>query len=163
MAFTLNDLWRPYAAVGDLRAARACLEESRPLWRELGNLPMLCENLSSTSALLALAGESDEALALCDEAYRIAGEIGNQWGQSYSLLNAYHVDVDRGNVGRALDRMRECIELSELAGFVIPQAITRAEMGAAVREPRARSSGGWRWRTRGSRSLGSGTRWPSRS
>ena len=39
MAFTLNDLWRPYAAVTDLKAARACLEESRPLWRELENLP----------------------------------------------------------------------------------------------------------------------------
>ena len=130
IAFTLNDLWRPYAAVSDLRASRACLDEARPLWREMGNLPMLCENLSGTSALLGLTGENDEALALCDEAYAIAGEIGNPWGQSYSLLNAYHIDVDRGNLGRALDRMRECIRLSEPAGFVIPQAITRAEMGA---------------------------------
>jgi class 3 adenylate cyclase/tetratricopeptide (TPR) repeat protein len=130
IAFTLNDLWRPYAAIGDLRASRACLEESRPMWREMGNLPMLCENLSGTSALLGLAGECDEALALCDEAYAIAAEIGNPWGQSYSLLNAYHIDVDRGNLGRAMDRMRECIQLSELAGFVIPQAVTRAELGA---------------------------------
>jgi ATP/maltotriose-dependent transcriptional regulator MalT len=96
----------------------------------MGNLPMLCENLSSTSALLGLRGETDEALALADEAYAISAEIGNPWGQSYSLLNAYHVDVDRGNLGRAMDRMRECIRLSELAGFVIPQSITRAELGA---------------------------------
>ena len=147
IAFTLNDLWRPYAAIGDLRAARACLEEARPLWREMGNLPMLCENLSSTSALLGLAGEYDEALALCDEAYAIAGEIGNPWGQSYSLLNAYHIDVDRGNVGRAMDRMRECIQLSELAGFVLPQAITRAELGAlyaSLGRSRARHGAGGR-------------------
>lgn len=130
IALTLNDLWRPYAASGDLRASRACLEEARPLWRELGDLPMLCENLSGTSALLGLAGENDEALALSDEAYAIAAEIGNPWGQSYSLLNAYHIDVDRGTLGRAMDRMRECIQLSELAGFVIPQAVTRAELGA---------------------------------
>jgi class 3 adenylate cyclase/tetratricopeptide (TPR) repeat protein len=130
IAFTLNDLWRPYAAIGDLRASRACLEESRPMWREMGNLPMLCENLSGTSALLGLTGESDEALALCDEAYAIAGEIGNPWGQSYSLLNAYRIDIDRGNLGRGMDRMRECIQLSELAGFVVPQAITRADLGA---------------------------------
>ncbi|HJS26358.1 MAG TPA: hypothetical protein VJ913_04450, partial [Actinomycetota bacterium] len=130
MAFTLNDLWRPYAAVGDLPAARACLEEARPLWREMGNLPMLCENLSSTGALLGLAGECDEALALCDEAYANAGEIGNPWGQSYSLLNAYHIDVERGNLGRAFDKMRECIRLSELSGFVPPQAITRGDLGA---------------------------------
>ena len=131
MAFTLNDLWRPYAAVADLEAARACLEESRPLWRELENLPMYCENLSSTAALLALWGQNDEALALCDESYRISGEIGNHWGQSYCLLNAYHVDLSQGNIGRALDKMQACIEHAELAGFVIPQAISRAEMGAA--------------------------------
>ena len=131
IAFTLNDLWRPYAAVADLKAARACLEESRPLWRELDNLPMYCENLSSTAALLALAGQNEEALALCDESYGISGEIGNHWGQSYCLLNAYHVDLSQGNVGRAMDKMRECIEHAELAGFVIPQAMSRAEMGAA--------------------------------
>jgi class 3 adenylate cyclase/tetratricopeptide (TPR) repeat protein len=130
IAFTLNDLWRPYAAVGDLRASRACLEESRPLWREMGNLPMLCENLSSTSALLGLEGDNEGALALCDEAYAIAGEIGNLWGQSYSLLNAYHIDIPQGNLGRAMKKMREGIQLSEVAGFVIPQAVTRAELGA---------------------------------
>ena len=131
IAFTLNDLWRPYAAVENLEAARACLDESRPLWRELGNTPMLAENLTSTGALLELAGENEEARARCDEAYRIAGEIGNHWGQSYSLLNGYHLDLSQGNLGRAFAKMRECIELSELAGFVIPQAITRGDMGAA--------------------------------
>jgi class 3 adenylate cyclase/tetratricopeptide (TPR) repeat protein len=131
IAFTLTDLWRPYAAIADLKTARACLEESRPLWRELENLPMYCENLTSTAALLALAGKNEEALMLCDESYRISGDIGNHWGQSYCLLNAYHVDLSQGNFGRAMDRMRGCIEHAELAGFVIPQAVTRAEMGAA--------------------------------
>ncbi len=131
MAFTLNDLWRPYAAVADLAAARACLEESRPLWRELENLPMYCENLSSTAALLALEGKNEESLKLCDESYRISEEIGNHWGQSYCLLNAYHIDLSQGNIGRAFDKMHACIEHAELAGFVIPQAISRAQMGAA--------------------------------
>ena len=106
MAFTLNDLWRPYSALGDLKAARAGLEEARPLWQELENLPMYCENLSSTSALLALAGDNAEALALSDESRRIAAEIGNPWGQSYSLLNSYHIDASQGNIGRTLAKMR---------------------------------------------------------
>jgi ATP/maltotriose-dependent transcriptional regulator MalT len=96
----------------------------------MGDLPMLCENLSGTSAVLGLTGDHDEALALCDEAYATAAEIGNPWGQSYSLLNAYHIDIERGDLGRAIGKMHECIELSELAGFVIPQAVTRAELGA---------------------------------
>jgi class 3 adenylate cyclase/tetratricopeptide (TPR) repeat protein len=132
LAFTLNDLWRPYAAAGDLTSARAVLEEARPLWQELENLPMYCENLSSTAALHALAGENAEALALSDESHRIAGEIGNRWGQSYSLLNSYHVDASQGNLGRALAKMRECIECADASGFMIPLAATRADMGALL-------------------------------
>jgi class 3 adenylate cyclase/tetratricopeptide (TPR) repeat protein len=129
IAFTLNDLWRPYAAVGNVSAARACLEEARPIWREMGNMPMLCENLIGTAALLSLGGEPEEALALYDEAYAISGEIGNPWGQAHSLFNAYLVDVEQGNVGRAMARMRECIQRSEEAGFLIPQSAARADLG----------------------------------
>jgi len=130
IAFTLNDLWRPYSASGDLNAARACLEESRPLWQELENLPMYCENLSSTGALLALTGDNGGSLALTSESYRITGEIGNLWGRSYSLLNSYHVHASMGNYGRAFAEMRECIECADASGFMIPLAATRADMGA---------------------------------
>src|SRR4051812_15210905 len=129
-AYTLNALGPPYAAAGALPAARASLEEARPLWQEIENVPMYCENLSSTSALLALAGANAEALALSDESHRIAGDIGNRWGQSYSLLNSYHVVASQGDYGRALARMRECIECAEASGFMIPLAATRADMGA---------------------------------
>ncbi len=130
IAFTLNDLWRPYAAVGDLPAAQACLEEARPLWRELGNLPMLSENLASSSSLRRLGGENQESLALSQEAFAIAEEIGNLWGQAYSLMNPYGVYLERGEVGKAIATMEECIALSERAGFVAPQATTRADLGA---------------------------------
>ena len=53
----LNDLWRPYAAIGDLATARGSLEEATPIWRELGNLPMLSENLASLGTLRWLAGD----------------------------------------------------------------------------------------------------------
>jgi len=132
IAFTLTDLWRPYSAAGDLKAARASLEEARPLWQELENLPMYCENLSSTGALLALAGDNAQALALNDESHRIAGEIGNPWGQAYSLLNSYHIDASQGNYGRAMTKMRECIECAEASGFMIPLAATPADMGVLI-------------------------------
>ena len=129
IAFTLNDLWRPYASVGDVAAARASLEEARPIWREMGNLPMLCENLIGTAALRALSGQPEEALALYEEAFSISEEIGNPWGQAHSLFNAYLVDVEQGNLGRALTRMRACIQYSEEAGFLIPQSATRGDLG----------------------------------
>ncbi|HEY2965156.1 MAG TPA: adenylate/guanylate cyclase domain-containing protein, partial [Actinomycetota bacterium] len=128
MAFTLNDLWRPYVAIGGLGASRASLEEARGLWRELRNLPMLSENLASSAAVARLAGNDQHALALAEEAHAIAQDIGNLWGQAYSLMNIYGICVDRGELGRAIAMMRECIAIAEPAGFIPPQATTRAEL-----------------------------------
>jgi tetratricopeptide (TPR) repeat protein len=130
MAFTLNDLWRPYAAVGDLASSLASLEEATPIWRELGNRPMLSENLASIASLRRMAGEEDEALALSLEGYRISEEIGNQWGQSYALMNTFGVYLDRGEIGKAMAAMEESISLSERVGFIPPQATTRSELAS---------------------------------
>ncbi len=131
MAFTLNDLWRPYIAIGGLGASRANLEEARALWRELGNLPMLSENLASSASVARLAGYDRDALALAEEAHRIAQDIGNLWGQAYSLMNVYGIYLDRGELGRAMATMRECIAIAEPAGFIPPQVTTRAELAFA--------------------------------
>jgi class 3 adenylate cyclase/tetratricopeptide (TPR) repeat protein len=130
LAFTLNDLWRPYMAMGDLSAARGVLEESRPIWRELNNLPMMSENLSSASSLSRLAGNDQDALALAEEARALAAEIGNLWGEAYALMNVFLVHLDRGEMGAAVATMRESIDLSERAGFVAPQATTRATLAS---------------------------------
>jgi class 3 adenylate cyclase/tetratricopeptide (TPR) repeat protein len=130
MAFTLNDLWRPYVAIGGLGASRASLEEARTLWRELGNLPMLSENLASSASVSRLAGNDRDALALAEEAHGIARDIGNLWGQAYSLMNIYGIYLDRGELGRAMATMRECIAIAEPAGFIPPQATTRADLAS---------------------------------
>ncbi len=130
MAFTLNDLWRPNVAIGGLGASRASLEEARTLWRELGNLPMLSENLASSASVARLVGNDRDALALAEEAHGIAKDIGNLWGQAYSLMNIYGIYLDRGELGRAMETMRECIAIAEPAGFIPPQATTRADLAS---------------------------------
>ncbi len=130
MAFTLNDLWRPYAAVGDLASSLASLQEATPIWRELGNRPMLSENLASIASLRRIEGDDAEALALAMEGYRISEEIGNQWGQAYGLMNAYPIFWDRGEVGEAISAMQDCVGLAERSGFVPPQATTRADLAS---------------------------------
>jgi tetratricopeptide (TPR) repeat protein len=128
VAFTLTDLWRPYFAHGDVRSARASLDEARPMWRELDNLPMLTENLGSTVALARVAGNDDEAVALAEEAREVAQRTGNGWGESHALMSVYQVHIDRGDVRTAIAAMRDCIEIAERAGFVPPLAITRADL-----------------------------------
>jgi tetratricopeptide (TPR) repeat protein len=132
MAFTLNDLWRPYASVGDLGAARQSLEEATPIWRELGNLPMLSENLASLGTLRWLGGDVAGAFELSQESLRISEEIGNLWGQAYGLMNTAATDRDRGEIGRAIATMRDCIAIAERGGFIPPQATVRADLASIL-------------------------------
>jgi tetratricopeptide (TPR) repeat protein len=128
VAFTLTDLWRPYTATGDLAAAAESLHEARTIWRDLDNLPMLSENLASSSSLRRFAGNDEEALALAGQARALAAQIGNLWGEAYALMNIFGVHLDRGEMGTAIASMRESIDLSERAGFLAPPATTRATL-----------------------------------
>jgi class 3 adenylate cyclase/tetratricopeptide (TPR) repeat protein len=128
IAFTLNDLWRPYAITGDLAAAEACLDEARPLWREFGNTPMLSENLVSSARLYQLLGRDDASLALAEEALRLAEESGNLWNQSYARMQVSSIKLDRADLGPAIGEMHRTIDLAERAGFLAPQATTRAKL-----------------------------------
>jgi class 3 adenylate cyclase/tetratricopeptide (TPR) repeat protein len=129
MAFTMTDLWRPYASAGDLAAARRTLEEARPIWRELENLPMLTENLAGTAQLSYLTGDDDRALSLALEGHSVAESTGNLWGQAYASMAVFEVYADRGDLGRSIDLMREAIDAGERVGFLAPSVTTRATLG----------------------------------
>ena len=129
MAQALNDLGSfSYLYTGHLDKAKASLSEASDLWRELDNLPMLADSLSSSAVAHMYAGEYDQALALSEEAFQISQSIGNLWGQSYGQWKVGFVLWDRGELSRAVSVMEECIRLGELAGFVPPQTHTRAEL-----------------------------------
>jgi class 3 adenylate cyclase/tetratricopeptide (TPR) repeat protein len=128
LALALTDLWRPYVGNGDLRAARATLEEARPILRELENLPILTENLAGAATLSRLAGDDDDAIALAEEAREISVRSGNGWGEAYALMCEYEIHRDRGEIGTAIAMMRHCLEIAEDAGFVPALAIARADL-----------------------------------
>ena len=128
IALTMTDLWRPYVWVGDLAAARRTLEDARPIWRELDNLPMLTENLASSANVRRFTGDDDQALALAIEARSVAESIGNLWGIAFACMASAEVYLDRGDVGGAIDLMRDAIEMGERVGFLAPLATTRAAL-----------------------------------
>jgi len=128
VAFALTDIWRPYTAIGDLAAARESLDEARTIWREFGNLPMLCETLASSATLSRLTGNDEEALALGREGRSVAESIGNLWGQAHASMSFFEVYLDRGEVGTAIDLMDEAIDMGERAGFLAPLVRTRSTL-----------------------------------
>jgi len=128
VAFALTDIWRPYAATGDLAAARTSLDEAGSTWRAIGNLPMLCETLASSATLSRLMGNDEEALALGREGRSVAESIGNLWGQAHATMSFFEVHLDRGEVGTAIDLMDEAIDMGERAGFLAPLVRTRSTL-----------------------------------
>ncbi len=130
-AYAANDLAGVYAANGEFIQSAALFETAKELWRELGNLPMLADNLSSAANYLIFAGELDAVFRLSEEAYEIAGQTGNLWGQSYSLFTVGMAHVERGDFALGMDKMRECMVLGERAGFLAPNLDTQLDLARA--------------------------------
>jgi tetratricopeptide (TPR) repeat protein len=130
MAFILNDVALCYRLGGRLDQARESWREAGTLWRALNNLPMLADSLAGSAELAVWAGDYNLALTLSEEAFEISQSIANLWGQSHSKLAIGYIYWDRGQPDQAIAVMQECLRLGELANYVTPQAITRADLAA---------------------------------
>ena len=129
MALTLTDLASQcYYLIGRLDQAKAALHEARDIWRELDNLPMFANSLSTLCATSIYAGEFESALALSEEAYQISQSIGNPWGQSHSRYKIGHAVWELGQPAQAIAMMEDSLHLSEVSGFIFPQVITRVDL-----------------------------------
>ncbi|MCC7353202.1 MAG: hypothetical protein IT330_05535 [Anaerolineae bacterium] len=125
LAYTLNDLGgMVYWRAGYAERKLPTLTEARSLWRELGNLPMLADNLTSSANHLAVDGEFAQALDLADEAYRISHPIGNLWGQAYSQGVRGAILLQIGESEQALTALDEALRRSDEAGFLAGRTIT---------------------------------------
>ena len=117
VAYVLTDLSKAYFQIERVEDGRAALAEAGVLWRELGTLNMLADNLASVAGLQIGTGDYDQALANAGEAQQISRAIGNVWNESYSIFAVDVVYFERGNMGRAIEIAQECQRLAALAGF----------------------------------------------
>jgi tetratricopeptide (TPR) repeat protein len=76
VSYVVRHLGFAEMAAGRLDGARALLEESVRLRREIGFAPGVAAGLLALAGLAAQAGDRDQALALLDEATAIAAEAG---------------------------------------------------------------------------------------
>lgn len=132
--FILNDMADIYLMAGNPHHGREVLVEAAAIFRELGNLPMLADNLSSQSGHEFFIGHDAEAIALSDEAYAISTAIGNVWGQSYSRLLIGYVYWDWGEPQRAITLTETAIRQAREVGFAAAAAISGAFLGFVYSE-----------------------------
>jgi tetratricopeptide (TPR) repeat protein len=130
-AFTLNDIQSNYQVLGEPDRALQALEEARPIWREIDNVPMLADNLASTAMLHALVADYPPAFERAHEALAISDQIGNLWGQSYGRIAIGLAHFAKGELGAAIREMTTCVDLAERAGFIYPQVAIRSILAIA--------------------------------
>ena len=129
LAYALHDLVRSYAAVGQSSNASAALEESRALWREMGNLPMLADNLTTTASGLYFSGDFDEALTMAKESLSVSQSIGSLWGQAYSLFMIGEIYLEYGEIEQSIQAFEEGLPLAGRANFTPLEVGNRARLG----------------------------------
>ena len=115
LAFALNDLAYPCVATDQLTSALQVIAESETIWRQLGNTPMLVDNLSQAVLLHYHFGDFQAGQACAEEAIRLSDEIGNVWGQTNSRLYYGHILLERGELAAAVETMRTGIRLGDLS------------------------------------------------
>lgn len=119
MAYALSDLGWAYAGLSQLGRSKRLLEEGRALWRDLGNLPLLANNLNVSCLVYFMRGEYEAALRAAGEAYEISQMIGNLWGQWSGLFIRGMVYVERDEEERAIETFEEAIQVSQKADLTL--------------------------------------------
>jgi predicted ATPase len=129
LAFSLNDVAWAYMAVTEPDRATAALAEARELWRELGNLPMLADNLASSAGHVFLSGNIAEARELADETLRISEAIDNTWNQVQGWMALGLLHLIYGEFGKSIKYLEKSIALSKTGSWDMPQVTNPTELG----------------------------------
>ncbi len=128
-AFLMNDLAIAQRNVGNLEHSIQMLEEARGLWLELDNMPMMTDSLARLALNYFLIGKYEQAVMYSVDAGQISKSIGNVTGQANGRFIAGHIYLQRGEIGQAIDIMKEAISLAEQVGHLLVRIGTRADLG----------------------------------
>ena len=121
-AYTLSDLGWAYGGVSKLDLGASMLDEARELWKELGNLPMLSNNLSVASLFGFLRAEYRVPIANSAEALEISRSIDNIWGQWSAASSPSFVYMELGEYGKSIEATKLADSLSRQGGLVLQQS-----------------------------------------
>lgn len=137
LAYALNDIFTSYLTSAQSSKALMALNEAEQIWRELDNVNLLADALTSGGEILYFMGRLDASLAKITEAIQISERTGNAWGQSYARWMLGEVMLDRADYAGAIAAFQDSMRLGAQAGFAISQIATHgflaliyAELGA---------------------------------
>jgi predicted ATPase/class 3 adenylate cyclase len=124
-AHILNDISRVYLMLGMMKESEAAILEARELFRQMNNLPMLADNLTTMAESYILFARYAEAIGLAEEGLRISCSIGNSWGQTYSLATLGLLYLEVGKIGPAIQFLEDSLQMAEKSSFKAPLLSSR--------------------------------------
>lgn len=132
LAFALNDLARaclwPNVRLED--GERALLE-SRALFEAQDNTAMITDNLTTKALWLLWRGDLEEADSAVGELRRTSEASDNGWGLSATNWLEQELALERGDIGRSIERGTEAVRLGREANNLLPRFNALADIWSA--------------------------------
>ena len=117
--YTLTDLGRAYNIACRFEEAETRLAEAASLWRELGNMPMLNDNLNTLLLNHFWSGKYKQALKDAQESLEISRTTKNSWAQCWPRYVQGQIWFAYGEIDKALDELEASVRLAQEANAPI--------------------------------------------
>jgi len=101
------------------------------LWRELGNLPMLADNLGSTASYSFFLGDIDKGFEVAAESLAISRSIGNYWAESVTLFTSGFFFLEQGDFQTGMANTHQATGLAGRSGFLGGVAFSGMSLASA--------------------------------
>ena len=118
MAYVLSDLSWAYNTSCQYEEADKRMEEGTRLWRELGNMPMLSNNLNLSLFQLFWTGKNENVLSVAEESYQLSSSIKEVWNRASARNFQGVIWLDYGEIDRALAALEESVNLAAQGNLV---------------------------------------------
>ena len=121
---------------GDYRSARALLNESLAIRRELGDRSGIGQVLNALGLIAREQGDYAAARALHEESLALGRELGDQWGTGHALNNLGMVAYEEGNYAAARALHAEGLAIRRDLGdkFSVSQSLNNIGMVATAQK-----------------------------
>lgn len=118
IAYTLSDIGiYGYFANAQPEKSRAALNESRAMWRELDDLPMLANNLNNAGILEYILGDFALSQTYYAEAQEISERIDSAWGLMLARSSRGVHAAEAGDYGATLEALQFAYDLGQRMGL----------------------------------------------
>lgn len=133
-AYILNDMSRALISHNSVTEALEALAQARVIWMETENLPMLADNLASTSEMLFVGGDMEGFERFYNEAIELCQTIGNVWNLTYAEGSRLQSSANQGDFNDVVTRGARVKELARTSGFVVSTAIVNVVQAIMIGE-----------------------------